>query len=392
MQALQNRFYAFFGLSLRIITVIFLVRLIRDTGARMIFPFIPQISAGLGLSIVTFSLFIFIQSMAGIAGPIFGVLSDRYGRRKIMIMGLLCQGVGAIGLAITGKEWVALPMIFLGLGLAIFNPTQQAYISDQVSYQKRGRALATVEFSWALVAILVLPIVGWLIDTFGWRTPFLILGPLALFGSLIIWFGLPRVEHHTQVGLSWTEVRAVCFRPNVLAIIAMAWLIYVALSSFLSLWGIWLNDDFGLKATALGLVAMPIGIAELGGSLSSSLFIDRIGKKRGSGLGLFMAALVFLLLPLTQGQLSLAIAGLVGLGLLMEFTVVSLFPLYSEQAPKARGTILSLMLVGSSIGLAIGPRLTAILWEQFGLWAVCAVAAACLFDAFGIMWRFLHEG
>ena len=137
---------------------------------------------------------------------------------------------------------------------------------------------------------------------------------------------------------------------------------------------------------------MPIGIAELGGSLSSSLFIDRIGKKRGSGLGLFMAALVFLLLPLTQGQLSLAIAGLVGLGLLMEFTVVSLFPLYSEQAPKARGTILSLMLVGSSIGLAIGPRLTAILWEQFGLWAVCAVAAACLFDAFGIMWRFLHEG
>jgi DHA1 family inner membrane transport protein len=392
MEYLLNRFNTFFGLSLRIIVVIFLVRLIRDTGARMIFPFIPQISAGLGLSIVAFSFFISVQSMAGIAGPIFGMLSDRYGRRKIMIMGLLCQGVGAIGLAITGKEWVALPMIFLGLGLAIFAPTQQAYISDQVSYQKRGRALATVEFSWALVAILILPIVGWLIDTFGWRTPFLILGPLALLGTLIIWFGLPRVEHHTQAGLSWTVARTVCFRPNVLAVIAMAWLIYVALSSFLSLWGIWLTGDFGLNAAALGLVATAVGITELGGSISSSLFIDRIGKKRGSGLGLFMAGLVFLLLPLTQGQLSLAVAGLVGLGLLMEFTVVSLFPLYSEQVPEARGTVLSLMLLGSSIGLAIGPPLTATLWQQYGLWAVCVVAAACLFTALGIMWRFLREG
>jgi predicted MFS family arabinose efflux permease len=151
-------------------------------------------------------------------------------------------------------------------------------------------------------------------------------------------------------------------------------------------------SDFGLDAATLGLVATAVGITELGGSISSSLFIDQIGKKRGGGLGLLLAAFVFLFLPLTQGHFPSAMMGLVVLGLLMEFTIVSLIPLYSEQVPKARGTVLSLMLFGSSIGLAVGPPITANLWQQSGLWAVSAVAATCLFVAFGIMWRLLHEG
>jgi predicted MFS family arabinose efflux permease len=275
--------------------------------------------------------------------------------------------------------------------MSIFISAQQAYISDQTTYQKRGRALATIEFSWALAAILVLPVVGWMIVSFGWRTPFLVLGPLALLGAGTIWFGLPRAEHHTQVGLSWSTVRAICFRPNVLASIIVALFVFAALSSFLALLGIWLTSDFGLDAAALGLVATAVGITELGGSVSSSLFIDRLGKKRGGGVGILLAAVVFLLLPFTQGQLSLAIIGLVVLGLLLEFTIVSLIPLYSEQAPEARGTVLSLMLLGASVGLAIGPPITANLWQQFGLWAICTVAAICLFIALITTWQFLRE-
>ncbi|MBN1217777.1 MAG: MFS transporter [Anaerolineae bacterium] len=391
MNRFQNKINSYLGLSLRIFSIIFLSRLLRDTGARMIFPFIPQISAGLGLTVVAFSWLIFIQSMAGLVGPVFGVLSDRYGRRKIMGMGLLLQGTGATGLAVAWQGGAALPMLVLGLGLAVFIPAQQAYVSDQVLYQRRGRTLGTIEYSWALVAIFVLPLVGWLIDTLGWRTPFLIIGPLTVAGALLIWFGLPRTERHTQTTLSWSAIRTVLFRPNVMGAVMMALLIYIALSSFLSLWGIWLATDFGLDAVAIGLVATAIGITELGGSVSSSLFIDRFGKKRGGGLGLLLAAIVFATLPFTQGQLFCAIGGLVVLGLLMEFTIVSLIPLYSEQVPEARGTVLSLLLFGSSIGLAIGPPITANLWAQFGLRAVCVVAATCLGVAFIIMRQFLLE-
>jgi predicted MFS family arabinose efflux permease len=82
---------------------------------------------------------------------------------------------------------------------------------------------------------------------------------------------------------------------------------------------------------------------------------------------------------------------LVFLGVVVEFTIVSLFPLYSEQAPEARATIFSLVGIGISIGLAVGAPITATLWQQVGLAAVCAVAIVSLFVALFLVWKYLPE-
>ncbi|GAB4435573.1 MAG: hypothetical protein Fur0044_32810 [Anaerolineae bacterium] len=383
---------AFFGISLQVIAVVFLARLILDIGTRAVFPFIPQLAAGLGLSVVNFSWLIFIRGIIGMAGPVFGVWSDRYGRRKVMAVGLLCQTLGVVGLTLSWQWWAVGPMLLFGLGLTAFIPPQQAYISDQVAYQRRGRALAIIEASWAVAAIVFLPIVGWLIDNFGWRLPFLLLGLLSLSGALLVWRYLPPAAHHSQTQLSWTEMHRLSLRPNVLASIAVSLLLFVTVDCFISVWGIWLSADYGLEAAALGLVATGIGLAELAGSGSSSLFIDRLGKRRGSGLGLLLSALILLLLPLTQAIFFLAVATLIVAGALLEFTIVSLIPLYSEQAPEARGTLFSLVLLGASIGGALGAPIAANLWEATGLWGVCLVAGGCLLGALGLMGRFLQEG
>jgi len=351
----------------------------------MLYPFIPQLSAGLGLTVIGFSWLMFVYALAGLAGPIFGVLADRYGRRKIMATALLCQGTGALWLAFSQHWRAAVPMF------AILMPAQQAYISDQTSYQKRGRALGTIEYSWALSAIIILPVVGWLIENYSWRAPFLLLAPLAFLGATMIWFGLPRAEHHTQTEFSWSTARTVILRSNVISTVLAALFVFVALGAFFSLISIWLSNDFGLGAAQLGLVAMTVGLTELGGSVSSSLFIDRIGKKRGGGIGLILGALIFMMLPLIRNQLFPVIAGLVLLGLLLEFTIVSLIPLYSEQVPQARGTVLSLTGLGASGGLALGPPLTANLWQISGLWTICVMAAACLLVAAVIIFKFLRE-
>ncbi len=381
----------FFGLSAPIIVIVFLARLFNDIGVRMIFPFITQFAGGLNLSVVDFSWLVFWRGIIGLAGPIFGVWADRWGRRKLMAGGLLLQSLGVLWLAFS-QEWsAAWPMLIFGLAVTAFLPAQQAYISDQVTYQKRGRALAVFELSWAFTAIAVLPLVGWLIDDFGWRSPLVMVALLSLAGSFLIWRHLPPAERHTHVNLSWAEIRRLCWQPHVLAAMLIALLTLMAGTCIITIWGIWLPQDFGLSATSLGLVGTAIGLAELVASSSSSLFIDRLGKRRGTAFGLLLAATGVLLLPLTREAPPLALATLVIIGLSFEFSIVSILPLYSEQAPAARGTLFSLIFFGTAIGAAAGTPVTAMLWDSSGLWGVCAVTGGCLLGALGLMGRFLRD-
>ena len=371
--------------------VVFLSRLILDTGTRLIYPFIPQFSAGLGLTIVGFSWLIFFRAMAGMASPAFGVLADRYGRRKIMAIGLLCQSGAVIGVAFSWQWWATLPMVLFGLSIAAFIPAGQAYISDQARFERRGRALGTIEFSWALTGIITLPIVGWLIDAFGWRAPLLGLSLLSLIGAVMIWLRLPAVERSTGSGISGKTVWDVCTRKNVIASVGVALFFFVALGAFITLWGIWLSADFGLNAIALGLVATLIGLAELTGAGLSALFIDRIGKRRGSIIGLAVLAIAFLVLPLAQYALFTALSVLIVLGVFTEFTIVSLLSLYAEQAPEARATVFSLVGFGMSIGVASGSPIAATLWDQSGLWPISLVATTTVVVALSLTIRFLYE-
>ena len=387
----SKKLQAFLGVSLQIMGIVFVARFIMDTGTRMLYPFIPQFSTGLGLTVVAFSWLIFIRAIAGMAGPIFGLLADRFGRRKVMASGLFGQGLAVIGVALSWQWWAVLPMIVYGLSLAAFIPAEQAYISDQAPFHKRGRALGTIELSWALVGIISMPIVGWLIDAFGWQASFLLLSCFSFLGAVLIWFRLPSVEHRSHNKLALAEMWQICLRPNVLAAIGVALFLFVAVSIFITVWGIWLNEEFNLSAAALGVVATAIGVAELSGSGLSSLFIDRIGKRRGSLGGLLALTIAFLILPLTQYNLVAAIAGLVLMGICVEFSIVALLPLYAEQAPEARATIFSLTGFGVAIGVASGSPLTAMLWSNFGLWAVCGVAAICVLIAWGLVTNFLPE-
>ena len=390
--ALAGKTAAFFGVSLRVIIIIFLARLINDTGVRMVFPFIPQISGGLGLTTAAFGWLLFTRGLAGVSGPVFGLLADRYGRRKILAVSLLFQGAGAVGLVISNHWWAIVPIVVSGLSLAAFVPAQQAYISDMVPYHQRGRAMGVIELAWAVTGIALLPLVGWLIDRLDWRAPFMLFSVMALMGAALVWRQLPPVaQRQTHNHFAWDGIKKVLQHGNVLAAMAVAFLVFMAMALYMTVWGIWLSEVHRLSAVTLGLVATGIGLAELVGSLTSSMFIDRLGKKRGSIAGIVLAAAAFLVLPLTQNRLYAAIAALIVMGAILEYVIVSLLPLYSEQLPAARGTALSLVFLGISLGSAAGTPLTTTLWTNLGLWPIAVTGAIGLLAAAVLAGLALHD-
>ncbi len=381
----------FFGLSLGLFGTIFVIRLLLDTSFRMVYPFIPQISEGLRLSINAFSWILSIRASSGLLGPFIGTLADRYGRRKIMTAALISQSVGMAGVALSSGWW-SLPALFLvGLAATAFFPAQQAYISDQVPFERRGRALGFTETSFALSGIFLLPLIGWIFDAWGWRVPFWILSGLSLLGAVVIWYRLPKTEIRTTLKIQDNLTRMIYKRKGVLASLGVALSLFISVSMFMTFWGIWLSQDFGFEALDLGLTATIISLGELTGSLSSGFFIDRIGKRRGVLVGLFISGILFLLIPIL-GKTPFSIRStLVATMILLEFSIVSLYSLYGEQAPEARATVFSLVALGAAFGFAIGPPLVTSLWRWKDVLPITMVSSICTFVACFIVWRFLFE-
>ena len=127
--------------------------------------------------------------------------------------------------------------------------------------------------------------------------------------------------------------------------------------------GVWLEDSFGLKIAALGAASAVIGLSELGGETLVAGTIDRIGKMRALFIGFGANAVVSLLLPLGGRSTGIALAGLFAFYLTFEFAVVSIIPLMSEILPDARATLLAFYTAAFSLGRAAGAGISPLLYR-----------------------------
>jgi predicted MFS family arabinose efflux permease len=118
--------------------------------------------------------------------------------------------------------------------------------------------------------------------------------------------------------------------------------------------GVWLEDTFGLKIAALGAATAVIGISELAGEFLVAGLVDRIGKPRTVVIGILINSLAAFGLPLLSKTVYGAVAGLFFFYISFEFTLVSSIPLMSELLPETRATMLSATGASHSVGRAVG--------------------------------------
>ncbi|MCL4561841.1 MAG: MFS transporter, partial [Chloroflexi bacterium] len=149
----------------------------------MVYPFLPVLAQGLGVSVSTITLAVTGRSLTGALGPFLASVGDSRGRKAGMLFGIGIYTLGA-GLVVF---WPAYPAFFAaltlcGLGTLVFIPSMQAYVGDRVPYQQRGFALALTELSWSISFILGVPLAGFLIARYGWLAPFPL---LALLGAIV---------------------------------------------------------------------------------------------------------------------------------------------------------------------------------------------------------------
>ncbi len=377
------------------IGVLTFARLCLNTSLRIVYPFAPAFARGLGVPVTVIYGIISARNLLGLLSPVLAPLPERFGRRVVMTAGIVLFAVVALLAAFLPLLWtLALVILVTGLVKVVFDPAMQSYLGDTVPYQQRGRALAVTEFAWSGAYLIGAPLTGWLIAGQGWQAPFFWLGMAALLAAVGLWRALPHAGRHLNrdnitLAYTWRTLRA---HPVIWAAALYMMLTLVAQEILFIVYGDWMEGAFNLSLTSLGLATMLIGLSELTGEATAGWSVDRFGKRPVVMLAGLLNAGFYLLIPLTDSNLTTTLGTLFFLFLTFEVAVVGAIPLLTELVPSARGVVMSMSLGAMAAGRVVGSLVGPVLWQRAGITGNALVAAVVMVLAVIVLARFLHEG
>lgn len=293
-----------------------------------------------------------------VVAPLIGVLSDRYGRRKVLTPCLVVFGIGG-GLAALAPSFALLLVLRFvqGVGGAGLINLAVVIIGDFWTGNERarlvGRNAATLTISLA-----VFPAVGGLLTELGgWRLSFAPY-PLALVTALLVWRLLPDIDLHPQPHLraQLGDAARVLRRPLLaLATLAAFGVFFLIFGLYLTVLPVLLEDRFGLSAGARGLVLSAPALS----STVAALTVGRLRATYGgralvlAGSGAF--AVAFVMIGVAPSLVVLLLGGLVyGVGEGLSIPTYQDF-VAGAAPPASRGAVVAVWVGAARAGQVAGP-------------------------------------
>ena len=361
------------------IAVVVICRLVLNTARRFTYPFAPVLSRELGVPLTSITSLIAVNWATSLLGIFFGPLADRFGYRKMMILGLVMLAVGMFAGGWFPSYGVILITLFLaGLGKMVFDPAVQAYVSERVPYKRRATAIGFLEISWAGSTLLGIPLIALLIDNVGWRSPFFAMGAIGLAGIIVLSVLIPADERsvlNPRRTLSVKKVLPIIVRDEAsLGALVYVFFFSAAIDNLFVVYGAWLENAFGVGIVALGLATAVIGAAELVGEILVATISDRFGLKRVVLIGVTICIFTYSLLPFAGQSLLTALSGLFFHFLIFEFTIISSLALCTELQPEMRATVIAVFFAAAGLGRILGALIGGPIWLAGGIVATGLVS------------------
>jgi MFS transporter, DHA1 family, tetracycline resistance protein len=293
------------------------------TGFGLVIPLLPFWAEHLGANSVGVGLVLTVYALAQfLFTPVLGSLSDRFGRRPIIITSLLIEFLSFALTALAGSLPLLLVARFVG-GLGASNiGTAQAVVADVTPPEGRARGMGLIGAAIGL-GFVVGPAVGGMLASLGPAVPFWVAGCVALANALLVLFFLPEtrkqhetqpeVEGHRRKGLLFAGWRNALRYPVIARLVAVNLLFTLAFTAMETVFPLFTQQFFGWKATQNGYVFTYVGIIVV---IMQGGLVGRLVKRFGEQT-LLLAGLVMLAagLALLAWSTSLALL-LISLGIL----------------------------------------------------------------------------
>jgi MFS transporter, DHA1 family, tetracycline resistance protein len=378
----------FFGTPLGIVFSTVLIDLI---GFGIVIPLVPLYAEQFGASVVQIGLLTGSYAlMQLIFAPVLGRVSDRYGRRPVILGSLLGSAIAWLMFGFAGTLWVLfLARILDGISGASY-AAAQAYVADITTDEDRVRGMGLIGAAFGL-GFIIGPGIGGLLGAVDPRLPFVVAAAFALANFGLAWKRLPESRvpgsHEGARQSRWTALfSAVGSRTYgpLIWISFLGSLGFVGMEAVFALYG---NRRFDFGLTETGLVFMFIGVfaAIVQGGLAHRI-TARVGEWPVLRAGLWLTAASLILLGLVTELWALfPILALLALGSGLTFPTIS--AIISQRAPAGdQGSILGVLASAGGLARLLAPIGATILFQSVGigsplivgglLFVLCGVIAA----------------
>lgn len=341
--------------------IIFITILIDAIGWSMIVPVLPLYADRFGASELVIGLLLSSHAiMQFIFAPILGKLSDRVGRRPVLLVSLIGT---AVGFAIMGL-FPTLAWLFVGRiidGITGGNiSTAQAYIADVTPPEQRSRGMSLVGAAFGLGYIFG-PAIGGILSPISPAAPFFFAAGLAAANAIALYFLLPESlssEHRTKAGdrASIAEVFEGAGNWPLKAIVLTNFFVGVAFLMLTASYALFAKHRFDFDVRHLGYMFAYIGLI---GTVIQAGMIGKLSKLFGDkavaiiGAIIFMASIFILPIGATIKMLVIATTGIaIGYNLI----IPTINALASKSVSVAwQGRMLGVMASSTSLARIIGP-------------------------------------
>lgn len=369
--------------QLQRLSVLIAVAFVDMIGLMMVFPLLPFAATDLGATPEMIGVLIAAFSIAQlVSAPFWGRVSDRYGRRPALMVGLAASTLAFALFGLANSFWLLLlSRLVQGAGGGT-TPVLQAYVADTIEPADRAKALGWLSAATS-AGVSIGPVLGSAASHWGKMAPGLFAAALCSINIVFAWRWLPESKRTDgpppRRKPVWHAAWEVLRHPTGL-VPAFVWIYAVGMLSLTCLTavlGLFLKDEFGVTARTIGIFFTYVGILSVViRAVVLGPVIQRVGELRAMRLGTGILIAGLLLYPAVTGIWQLAlIIPLVPMGTALLFpSTTSLMSRYSD--PSEVGTTMGVAQTYGGIARAVAPLMATTAYQRLGHTAPFLVAAA----------------
>ena len=365
----------------------------------IISPILPQIGDDLDIADAVLGTLVTAYSlMVGVFAILSGPVSDRIGRRRILLTGC---GVMTIALASHGlvdSYWSFLAVrVFAGMAGGMLSGAAVSYIGDYFPYDRRGWATGWVMSGAAFGQIIGIPMGIVMAERWGFHSPFYLFATTMALTLPLLFFGVPqppvkRRSERLTVRRAVADYVAMLKRPEIAWAAVAYFVMFFGVAVFVIYLPTWLERDLGATGDQIALMFLVGGIANVVTGPQAGKLSDRIGRKgiillACIGLSTLMIATVPLVTSVTIAYLFFFVTMVLVAMRVSPFSALLTGLVRDEQ----RGALMSLAVALGQLGFALGGAVSGPLFARVGYVSNTVLGAVFVLGMGLIVWFFIPE-